>query len=692
MPKKNTVKFIVVFTFLLQNLWAQSPKKFLKAEEIIYNPGGNKPGRFVIAYKDYKDIRLDIDRDGQIDFWYVRQGHLHVSTTFKDGKPVRWYIRKVDSIVREFQYDSNNGKLYLTYAGQRAPLTMGYPDNEPLCKEPTQAEKTIAALGEVESATLQSIVKDDLVDPSCKDILGKNYRQLLGNLKKAIEPNSDPISKCLRNEKFADAFSKESETQIDVQMIIAEHELQTKQLREQSSQHKPLISCLSDEYTDISINEKGLITLKANSSSKEKIASILTVEALGHELLHRIGVFSEEDLGSIVGVCRSLNGREPILQRKEGLALQMSPFRSYYEADVTAGAQDSASTKTAVIEPTKPVDAEINSNADSSKVAAKSSVSKPNSGSRVSAAASSASIPIELTVAQTSIPAPNTLTNSITNPAPVTNAGAQQALVRSATESRGVLSAANNLVGVMSSRAEASTSLASSGRESSGRSSGSEIARNSKRAPASERTNSKNTAADLLKAAARNEVRSNERVVEEITIEGTKSAPSGAGKVTVSRTASINTDSSNPQSAAASGEVANSAPSRGSSPSLNVASVGSSTAVTLGTPASSRPGGTGGVESSAGDRAPTSTTVASPTPSATTNAKEIAPNAGRSEVVNLIVSSNYSQTKAKLKEPEFTKKLQDQKITILDLYGSSYGATKGDVIFLDQGDRFVRQK
>lgn len=93
-------------------------------------------------------------------------------------------------------------------------------------------------------------------------------------------------------------------------------------------------------------------------------------------------------------------------------------------------------------------------------------------------------------------------------------------------------------------------------------------------------------------------------------------------------------------------------------------------------PAATRPNG-GGTE---------------PVKNAKSDTGSSAPSAARDEVITFISNSNYAQAKEKLSDPAFGKQLESQKITVLDLYGNSFGATKGEVIFLDQGDRFVRQK
>jgi hypothetical protein len=64
----------------------------------------------------------------------------------------------------------------------------------------------------------------------------------------------------------------------------------------------------------------------------------------------------------------------------------------------------------------------------------------------------------------------------------------------------------------------------------------------------------------------------------------------------------------------------------------------------------------------------------------------------REEVVSYFRNADYTQARRKLRDPNFIKILKDNSITVMDLAGNSFGATRGSTIFLDQGDRFVRQK
>ena len=64
----------------------------------------------------------------------------------------------------------------------------------------------------------------------------------------------------------------------------------------------------------------------------------------------------------------------------------------------------------------------------------------------------------------------------------------------------------------------------------------------------------------------------------------------------------------------------------------------------------------------------------------------------REEIVTFFSSGSYSLTKTKLRDTGFVDNLKTNKVTIIDLYGNSFGASRGDVIFLDDGNRFVRQK
>lgn len=61
-------------------------------------------------------------------------------------------------------------------------------------------------------------------------------------------------------------------------------------------------------------------------------------------------------------------------------------------------------------------------------------------------------------------------------------------------------------------------------------------------------------------------------------------------------------------------------------------------------------------------------------------------------VTQLSATSNYQKIRAQLDSTEFVQNLKDNSITVYNLQGKTWGAKKGDIIFLDQGDRFVREK
>ena len=61
-------------------------------------------------------------------------------------------------------------------------------------------------------------------------------------------------------------------------------------------------------------------------------------------------------------------------------------------------------------------------------------------------------------------------------------------------------------------------------------------------------------------------------------------------------------------------------------------------------------------------------------------------------VTQLSATSDYRKTRAQLDSAEFTQSLKENSITVYNLQGKTWGAKKGDIIFLDQGDRFVREK
>lgn len=692
------MKILITLLYLIPNLWAQAPQRtLLDPHKIIYNPEKDKIGRFVISYKEYEDIRIDSDWDGQIDYWYLRRGPLQVNVQLNAGQPDKLEIKNVgDSIVSLASYRWNNSKFIIEKVSQRPLILMNLSAEDAKCQI-DEIKTKMNTLGQsIEDGLLKNLVNDKLVSKDCeKDLssreVGKLQRSLFSAISNSIEAKDDArIASCLYKPKFKEAYDKKFKSGIPADLIAARFQLQAMQLAHQADDHAPLITCepAEGQKSPLATSEKRKIHLNAQIYKEKN--SVPSTEDLEHELLHRSGLESEEQVEAVVSVCKQISennfdmGFKSVRGNTDDAASQATKDQS---------GKASADTKAALETRAPASDSGGKSGVEVAKPSSPPAANSPSSsstpaanGNQIAASQASANIPKEMTLAQSGIPDSPTLSKSITSPPPATEAGSQQALVQSASESSGVLRMANNLVGAMNTRAGATDKMASAesnitNSEVSAKSSGTAKSSDSNKAKS-----------NPFAALSRDKVSSNERIVEQITLDGNQ-APSSSPAPSSSRAVSAN----RPGQAAAGqsntpfeqSEVARGASASGARSSGDTGASFNATAPSMG-------GGSGGSPS----RSPAAVkpSIAAKTRSANRNPNDLAPSqqasstVTREEVVTYISNSSYQATKEKLQKPDFRKQLETQKITVLDLYGNTVGAPKGEVIFLDQGDKFVRQK
>lgn len=686
----QTVKILLTAVFLFQSVWAQSPKKtYLKAEEIIYNPGGSKPGRYMITYKDFEDVRIDGDMDGQIDLWYIKKGTTEIYTHFENGQAKHWQVRLGGNTVREAAYSLSQGKWEISNFNSRKPLLMNLQEEG--CEVSTIQKKLKSFTADVSYMTVASSAEELLLDSSCvKNLSSDDKRTVVKNISQALV--NPTIQTCLNNPKFQEAVS-EDKFAISGKLLAAKFELQKAQLSQQPKHYGPLLKCEKAEGQNKTLTtdeSTGFIHLDLEKAKNKPTiaglgkAPIISAEGITHELLHRAGLKKESEVKAVEDLCAKL-------KKGEALGSDNSVQSIMGAISVDEGAKETAkksegNTQQVVKDSAKkaPVTKTDSNSAPSAPA--------PKSGTEIAAKAATANIPVELTVAQTQIPPANTLSESISNPAPVTEAGSQQALVRSASESSGMLRMANNLAGSFSTQAVAADTGSASGGSGS-----KEVSRSVASTGAPIKASNGNPASDLLKASART-LSAGDRVVEEITIDG----PSTAQKAAPTRSANVASASAptDRQAPSSTNEASRAPASQGSASG----EVGSGMAAGGGGGGFASPSGSvgsslgfsGGGSAGAPVRGPAATNPepATNTPAKSNSKQEVGSSSAgsREKIITDISRNTYKETKQKLSDPEFGKQLESQKITILDLYGNSTGAKKGEVIFLDQGDRFVRQK
>ncbi|MEK2643742.1 hypothetical protein [Bdellovibrio sp. BCCA] len=649
---------LISFTCLID---AQG-KTLLKAEDIIYNPGGNSPGVFVTSYKDYEDIRVDSDLDGKIDFWKVKKGSLQIEILFSSGLIKHYFVRKIgSSTVNEFYYSSVDGKLLLQQARTRSTFDRGYSPADICDTNLQKMEKELQTFkADIESEIASQAAETDLLDRSCKEKLTPREFIKLKSTIASTTTTQDFLGSCFSSESFEKKFDFGKDTALTKKVLSTAYELQKRQLIYQSGNHKSVIKCDvtdKDPFSPASTDEKGTITFLKSAKPDGKLSDNIKLE-LQHELLHRLGFFSEKTVNEIIKGCKELQVGE---FKKVALASSKMNGILVLPGNVSAALTEATKDQTANI-PEK--------QATTPKGGATTFSGNVKDGIELAANTSTANIPAEIPASQLAAPSSQSLSEVVNNPPPQTDSGSQQALTRSASDSSGILRAANNMIGSMSSPAVAQESSRSSAKSKVA--DATDVASSSSSLTESTSSSSGNRvpASVSLGVQARNKISSDEKVVESISIDSNSttqsSVTSTANKPAMNR--GFQQQDAKSSSTPASAEVSNSVggggatsgvPSASASYQLSPVSQSSSTGTTSGAPRPQRRG-TASVSSD--------------------------------EVVTFISRSNYSVTKQKLKDPNFGKELEMNSIQVLDLYGNSYGAKKGNIIFLDQGDRFVRQK
>ncbi len=716
----------------MQFSFAQAPKPgtALQVEKIIYNPVKYQPGSFFVSYKDYQDIRIDSDWDGKIDLWKVKKGPLEFEVTYVDGRVRTYYAKKIiNDQVQEVFYKNEKGTLKLQYANKRALERWAYDestkpvgifsiaekeqkDNKdnaagsgsvvpdvikkalnnslailkgstecPLAKKPL--EELSSQADNMQTTLFLDYFKEHGLDSSCDQVLNPRTRgQVVSAVKSAIFDLK--LESCLQKSDFQNAIAPTPEALVQFKKFEVQFAARNQSLRQQVDLTKGLVRCEIDKDESgktLESTEDGHIVIHVGKNGQ----SDLDGNKIKHEFLHMAGLKDEALVDSVQVLCKSYTG-------DDGLKLVASNNqRTTFTIDIDA--------KQASKQVAKSEKADTHEEAIASEVAKQTS--SPNAVSRQVASESTVNMKEEMSVASVAAPDSTTLSQMISNPPHSTDEGATAALTRSAFESNNALRMANNIVGTMNTPSVASmNTLAEADVVPSSSSEHTDTP--ARRTVASTNNNFSTLTKSTLK--------SDERVVESITLDGT-SSPSRATTSQASTSTDQNVSAQTKTQSArnpASSELASSTPSTPSRGSSN-ARVSSSSAGSLGASASGS--FAAAASTAASDRTGTSevtpknniepintgtnngngNNTRAPASVANTN-RQSTSTAAREESITFVSNGNYSTVKAKLKDSSFSKTLESQKITILDLYGNSYGAAKGEVIFLDQGDQFVRQK
>lgn len=688
-------KSLLAFIFIFSNAFAASAKSqaiSVNPDQVIINPGERSVGKFLLNFKDYSDIRIDSDLDGKVDYWSIKKGNLQVTIRYVNGKVAYLKMKRITSSdVREALYiPTSNGKLKLVTAGKHRNLVMnGDADSSPSTDSPTQTcplkkNSPETSLSDLAKTLHQQQVYENIesyFDDSCSsrmDVLEKPLADIILKEIFATSPESqESISSCIEDKQKP--LDLGSEPTLSAQIISSNFKSEIAALSVGDKSFKNGIKCVEDENVDepsATLEEGKGITLRFPKDPRKNRANLN--DLFEHELLHRADIQDEATVRKIVQAC-------PL--KRETVKLTAVLSNNFSMQELPKNAENSLAK---VAKSAKKV--EVQKEADD----ALSKVSDDNTSTRSVAIAvndaknavqGSAQSKIDLaSEIATATPIPSAETLAQTN-VQKTPEGISDAVNDSYAQGAPILRMANQVMGTVNTPALADTTTYEGSSYSSSSSNDSTSSTAPSRSVASTGT------ARIANITSRNTLKTDERVVEQVDLSNSNPSPAPTVATSTdsnSSSAAVGTTSARSNAAAVTKRAnsVNRTPASGSgsgdlaamntaNPSVGSFSSGAETDSSNPIAQSARTSNTG--------RRPASTASA-------TGGGNSSSESSRDEVVTFFSNANYETSKGKLKDPAFVNNLKTNKVTIVDLYGNSYGADKGDVIFLDEGNRFVRQK
>lgn len=664
------MKFLISIALILRSTLCISAEHSQLASIATLNPNA-APGKFILQVKDYEDQRFDIDLDGDIDFWRLRQNDIQIDISF-EGKQVKdLFIRKLtENSAIEVFYKRNGNSLGLHSSQVRPKFNMSFSEDDNCPSSAENLKKELEVYKNIKEIPNQKIT-EELIEPSCKNVLGSKYGSLNISLRKFLS-GSDLISTCIDRPDFKNQFPKGPQTDLSVEVLRTAYQLERAKLSKATKDHSPLILCkVLDEgqsmQPGISTEEGGKITIAVSDVLKK---FDFKPKHLDHEMLHKIGLFSEASVNKVVEACNKLESDPSLVAGtgQTGVSLVPSSTDVGNEAQKEITKEGNAKLDAASNQTVKNEKKGATEVANPKPVASADRAPASQQSSINANAQATANIPKSMTVAQTKVPSSEALSETIYTNHQKTDAGISNAYDKSKSQSSGILATANNIAGAMNTQASASLAQAKNQAR--------EIASTAKAAGSSTDGSGSGSAGGLI---SRNRIGSNEKVVESITLDSQQPTISARADATASQTQNNRQPASDSRTLPSSTETSSGTiqaaglnAARSDSGQAQVNPVGSNQQVSLGASnqnAQRQPanvvrggGGTGG--------------AASPSPD---------------EIITFISQADYQQTKQRLSDPRFIRQLDESKVRIIDTSGNAFGARNPKVNFLDDGVQFVKQ-
>ncbi|UYL10479.1 hypothetical protein B9G69_007800 [Bdellovibrio sp. SKB1291214] len=629
---------------------------------VILNPRHTSVTQRILSYKSYDDIRIDKDLDGSIDEWFLKKADIQIHLIYKMKALQALEITKfIGNRVLIKKFESINGKLLLTSREDRPMQIMhGTPDEE-ICDEKGLSSSLQSKVSSLNQDIAAIIARPEVnsAPKSCNINKYPVFAENLGLMGDLLSSNTGKIASCLEKVKKVN--------DIDLNLVSAKFKLTVEKISNGDS--KDIYSCQLTDQNNVAgeATEDGRIKFLIPSEKQDPVIEPEAMVSLFlHEILHTSGIKSDQTNNFILKLCLSedwdkMGANNIAVITNQAVQKSVDDYAS----------QESANTKS-----TK-----------SGRAISASKKTKREIASATESLGADVDMKSEIANAESVVPSAEKLTVAKIDKSP---AGKEQALRDSVQESAPVFRMANQVMGASNTPALADTSSGSSSSEVGGSSSSRGRYQSRYGRYQSDSSSGGGVGKDEF-IAEEIDLTKNQNGRNERSGSNTRSLQRSYQVETPSTASSQSENSNSRGPASVSNEIGGAGSRRGGAVDGggNVAVGGSTGSASLSMDTSSVGGGGGGSASSRNTQKGRSANTASRGPASTGNKGSPAE---RRELMSSLVDSDYTLTRRKLKDPGFQTKLSDNQITVIDVNGNRWGASRGALIYLDDGSRFIRQR
>lgn len=626
---------------------------------------------FSLTEEEYEDTRIDYDQDKEIDYWKIKNNNLIVEIYFTPIRTI-YHIRNFKkSTVDERILFSEKGELYLHLSRYRKQAVLNFTKDGPLCStNQSQEWEKIKNSFSTFTENNAAVNADIFVGGQCAEILEPEvYGKLNSVTREIYSPgkSSDSLLTCLEGPKVRDIFIKrfgEKEGALNHEKAVIG--FKNSLIKFTQLAKKPDEAILTCKKVDGKTPANPMKVLESGKQIQFQFGDHVNLnelkEQLVHESLHISSISDEKTTTAVTDFCLK-NITPNIVPKITNAAINKALSSPTTALDVLKGEQEVAKSESQKI-PKNIAETPVTPTKDKS----------PVDMNRMADAAGTATV-AEVSKAQTS--GVVRMAESVLGSTPAVAAEPSTSLASSSSATTGSGSSSSGSSSGSSAYTSSSSYVASNSSTDDSRPA--RRTNDSSRSPASDyqldmsTVGAKAPTVKIPTSAANSGVGKGEYIKEEVDL--TRPIVT-ANSNSVRSPASTQTSSSD-VSASSPALKANNIDQPSSGGGSYGASGGGASSVSLGSSSQSSNSSTSGSTQRRGTSS--QTTGGSYVPS-------------RDEVVSFFSGGSYQQARGKLKDQTFVQTLKQNNITVYDLGGNTYGAPKGEIIFVDQGDRFVRQK